>query len=131
MTLQKQPEFLPKKSSETIEVSVEPKAHPTLTNFTSAAEALATRSQQDVGNRPGRAHRQDADVEIYLRFYDLTPAERDAFALLSEGLGGEEISRRLGLTGTACEFQRMRVFQKMGAASLIQLLVMAKICVLD
>jgi DNA-binding NarL/FixJ family response regulator len=131
MTLQELPEFRSEQSSGTFEVSVEPTARPTLANLTSATESIPIQSHQEVCDRPGRAPRQDADVEIYLRFYDLTAAERDAFVLLSEGLGGEVISRQLGLTGTACEFQRMRVFQKMGASSLIELLVMAEICVLD
>ena len=55
----------------------------------------------------------------------------DAFELLTAGLGGGDIARHLGMTDVACEFLRVKVFQKMGAVSLIDLLVMAKIYALD
>ena len=131
MTLQELPEFLPERNSETITVSVKPTTEAACANDRLAAASPATRSHQEVRDRPGCAHRHETDVDIYLRFCHLTSAEHDVFALLAEGHGGEGISRRLGVTDLAFEFQRMQVFQKMSASSLVELLVMAKICALD
>ena len=116
MTLQETPEFLPERNPETRDVPREPPLD------------LVERIVGETTDVPAVAQPIDADVEICARFYSLSPSERDVFALLAAGLGNGDIARRLGTTEMASEFQRMKVFQIMGAGSLIELMVMSKIC---
>ena len=125
--LQELPEFLPERSSETAD-SVRPELSEAAMTLAGAQRPQPDSSVRDI---PGHERRHDTDIEIHLRFCSLTPAERDAFELLTAGLGGGDIARHLGMTDVACEFLRVKVFQKMGAVSLIDLLVMAKIYALD
>ena len=68
------------------------------------------------------------DMTVWARFRDLSPIEREMVTSLAEGQSGEEVSRRLGIPELAGEFCRGGVFRKMGAESLVDLLIMARIC---
>ena len=87
-----------------------------------------TRYNSDIVERPGWPNRHPADIEICLRYHGLTAPERDLLALVKSGFGGADVARCLGVPAVGSEFLRMRVFQKMGAETLIDLLIMADIC---
>ena len=114
--LQETPEFLPAKNQPADVLAI---ARVDVTPQPTTTRTVAV---------PDAAPLNDADVEICARFSGLTPSERDVFALIAAGESGRDVARQLGVTETASEFLRMKLFQKMGAASLIDLLVMAKIC---
>lgn len=117
MTLQETPEFLPGTNQ----------GADVLTAVTVDVIPAKPATIRVVGV-PNAAQPNDADVEICARFHSLTPAEHDVFALVAGGASARDVARQLGMTETASEFLRMKLFQRMAAASLIDLLVMAKIC---
>ena len=58
----------------------------------------------------------------------LTDRERDVMALAATGQHNKEIARELGISYRTVEIHRGRLMHKMGAASLVELAEMARIC---
>ena len=72
--------------------------------------------------RDTRTRRLLADIrEAQERFALLTPREREVFALVVKGNLNKQIAGRLGTTEQTIKVHRGRVMQKMGVASLAQL----------
>jgi two-component system response regulator FixJ len=70
-----------------------------------------------------------AEVAVVMARYDsLTPRERDVMALAATGQHNKEIARELGISYRTVEIHRARLMHKMGAASLVELAEMARIC---
>jgi FixJ family two-component response regulator len=81
-----------------------------------------------------RALRRDATARRLMaeiqqasdRFALLTPREREVLALVVKGHLNKQIAGRLGTTEQTIKVHRGRVMQKMGVASLAQLVTMAE-----
>jgi DNA-binding CsgD family transcriptional regulator len=59
------------------------------------------------------------------RFETLTPRERDVFAKLITGASNKEVGRRLGISPRTIEIHRARIFKKLGAKNVADLVRMA------
>ena len=70
-------------------------------------------------------HRQVTSA-LRARFGSLTPREQQVFALVAEGLLNKVIADRLGIAEKTTKIHRARVMEKMGAASLADLVRMAE-----
>jgi FixJ family two-component response regulator len=80
-------------------------------------EAVERAIAGDVERRRERAEH----AELARRLATLTPREREVFVLVVEGILNKQIAGRLGTTEHTVKVHRGRVMQKMGAASLAQL----------
>lgn len=80
-----------------------------------------------VGEAMGRAcilHQQrHARQAVQARYASLTPRERDVFRLLLEGRQNRDIAQQLGLQDVTVKMHKKHVMTKLGASSLIHLLV--------
>lgn len=74
-------------------------------------------------DRLRRLERQGRD-DVATRIATLTPREREVMALVTRGLANKVIAADLGLSQRTVEIHRSRVMEKMGAASLAQLVRM-------
>jgi FixJ family two-component response regulator len=81
-------------------------------------EALALSRELD------SARREDAEVRA--RYQSLTPRERDVFVLVAAGLLNKLVADRLGIAEKTVKIHRGRVMEKMRAASIADLVRMAK-----
>jgi FixJ family two-component response regulator/signal transduction histidine kinase len=81
------------------------------------ADALARSRER------ARARAENAELQARCRL--LTPREREVFALVAAGLLNKVIADRLGAAETTIKIHRGRVMEKMGAASLADLVRMA------
>jgi FixJ family two-component response regulator len=70
------------------------------------------------------ARRQDA--ELHARYQSLTPREREVFALVAAGLLNKLVADRLAIAEKTVKIHRGRVMEKMGAASVADLVRMAR-----
>jgi len=66
-----------------------------------------------------------ADVALRRRFEDLTPRERQVFALVATGLLNKQIAGAIGVTEITVKVHRSHVMKKMGARSVVDLVRMA------
>ena len=67
-----------------------------------------------------------ADAEIRGHYQALTPREREVLALVATGLLNKVIADRLGAAEQTIKIHRARVMEKMGAASLADLVKMSE-----
>jgi len=84
----------------------------------SVTEALARSRVATVARREER--------RLQSRFASLTSREREVFALVTEGLLNKVIADRLGIAEKTTKIHRARVMEKMGAASLAELVRMSE-----
>jgi FixJ family two-component response regulator len=84
-----------------------------------SVRAALARSRIEAGLRREAAALQE-------RLASLTPREREVFLLVVEGLLNKVIADRLGIVEKTTKIHRARVMQKMGAASLADLVRMAE-----
>jgi FixJ family two-component response regulator len=76
--------------------------------------------------RDVRTRRLTAEMQVAVDRFDLlTPREREVFALVVKGHLNKQIAGQLGTTEQTIKVHRGRVMQKMGAASLAQLVHIA------
>ncbi|NLJ45699.1 MAG: response regulator transcription factor [Treponema sp.] len=59
------------------------------------------------------------------KYAGLTPREQEIFRLLAEGLSAEQISRKLFISRKTAENHRFRIMQKLGLASIAELVTYA------
>jgi FixJ family two-component response regulator len=85
-------------------------------------DAIHRAIRQDIANRK---HRGEI-AEQRARYNLLTQREREVLALVVTGLLNKEIGAQLGTTEFTVKVQRRRVMQKMGAASVAELVRMAE-----
>jgi FixJ family two-component response regulator len=71
-----------------------------------------------------RLRREDAGLQS--RYESLTPREREVFGLVTAGLLNKVVADRLGIAEKTIKIHRGRVMEKMGAASLAELVRMAE-----
>lgn len=83
----------------------------------------AVERAQDRGARAFRERRQLED--ILARADTLTPREREVMALVVQGLPNKAVAVELSISARTVEIHRGRVMEKMGAASLSDLVRMA------
>lgn len=77
----------------------------------------------DKGTRAFRERRQLADITA--RTASLTPREREVMDLVVQGLPNKAVAVELSISARTVEIHRARVMEKMGAASLSDLVRMA------
>ena len=82
------------------------------------AEALARSRELE------RARKEIAELQA--RYRSLTPREREVFAFVAAGLLNKVIADRLGAAETTIKIHRGRVMEKMGAASVADLVRMSE-----
>jgi FixJ family two-component response regulator len=64
--------------------------------------------------------------DIRARIESLTPRERDVLTLVVEGLMNKQIASRLGISQPTVKIHRRHLMEKMGAASVVELVRMAE-----
>jgi two-component system response regulator FixJ len=74
-------------------------------------------------------HRPEArrNLELKKRFERLTPRERKVMNLLVSGMQNKEVGRKLGISFRTVEVHRSRIMEKMAAASILELIEMARV----
>jgi FixJ family two-component response regulator len=82
------------------------------------ADALARSRELDSARKES--------AELQARYESLTPREREVFALVAAGLLNKVIADRLGAAETTVKIHRGRMMEKMGAASVADLVRMAE-----
>ena len=82
-------------------------------------DALQAAVRQHVRSR----QRHQADREARERYAQLSPREREVLGLIVAGLTNKEIGRALGLSPRTVEAHRARLFGKLGAPTLAQLIL--------
>ncbi|MGH8681005.1 MAG: response regulator transcription factor [Burkholderiales bacterium] len=82
------------------------------------AEALERSARLD------RARKENAELRAH--YQALTPREREVFALVAAGLINKVVADRLGIAEKTVKIHRGRVMEKMGAASIADLVRMAE-----
>lgn len=71
--------------------------------------------------------RENAEMrDIRARIESLTPREREILTLVVEGLMNKQIASRLGISQPTVKIHRRHLMEKMGAASIIELVRMAE-----
>ena len=78
-----------------------------------------------------RTEFRKAQVEVRSRFDSLSRIERHILRSLSEGKSNMLISHQLGFCDVTAEAYRAQIMRKMGADTIVDLLVMANICIAD
>ncbi len=73
-----------------------------------------------------RRSQADADQRARARVDCLTERERDVMMLAAQGLANKEIARRLSISHRTVEIHRARIMRKTGAATLLDLVHLAK-----
>ncbi len=66
-----------------------------------------------------------ADEGLQGRFEDLTPREREVFALVTQGLLNKQIAGEIGVSEITVKVHRGQVMKKLGARTLVDLVRMA------
>lgn len=84
--------------------------------------AIETAIVQDRANRAGRLE----IAALRRRYEDLTPREREVLPLVVSGLLNKQAAGELGISEVTLEIHRRNVMQKMGAASLADLVRIAE-----
>jgi FixJ family two-component response regulator len=76
----------------------------------------------------GQAHsdRRAKQLELERRYNSMTPREREVFALVAAGLLNKVIADRLGAAEATIKIHRGRMMDKMGAASVADIVRMAE-----
>lgn len=72
-----------------------------------------------------------AHVEVRSRFDSLSRIERHILRSLFEGKSNMLISHQLGFCDVTAEAYRAQIMRKMGAETIVDLLVMANICIAE
>lgn len=73
------------------------------------------------------ARRENAELkDTRARIESLTPRERDVLTLVVEGLMNKQIASRLGISQPTVKIHRRHLMEKMGAASVIELVRMVE-----
>jgi FixJ family two-component response regulator len=85
-------------------------------------ELLIEALQQAVRQHARTHGRRRADRQARDRFTALSAREREVLGLIVEGLTNKEIGRALGLSPRTVETHRANLFEKLGEASLAQLI---------
>lgn len=86
----------------------------------------------EVQARDDERTRVAAEIAVVMARYDsLTPRERDVMALAATGQHNKDIARELGISYRTVEIHRGRLMHKMGAASLVELAEMVRVCGLE
>lgn len=67
-------------------------------------------------------------LEHLNRYERLTQRQREVMTLVTTGLSNKEIARSLGISVRTAEGHRLRIMEKMQAASLLELTEMARVC---
>ena len=78
-----------------------------------------------------RSEIRKAHVEVRSRFDSLSRIERHILRSLSEGKSNMLISHQLGFCDVTAEAYRAQIMRKMGADTIVDLLVMACICIAE
>ena len=81
--------------------------------------------------RQERSEIREAHIEVRSRFDSLSRIERHILRSLSEGKSNMLISHQLGFCDVTAEAYRAQIMRKMGAYTIVDLLVMANICIAD
>ncbi|HGX92360.1 MAG TPA: LuxR family transcriptional regulator [Candidatus Tenderia sp.] len=62
------------------------------------------------------------------RYRQLTPREREVMVLVAEGKTNKDVARRLDISHRTVEIHRRRVMEKLGAASVSDLVSVSVLC---
>jgi RNA polymerase sigma factor (sigma-70 family) len=69
-----------------------------------------------------RRREEQRSLKVKTRFERLTPRERSVMNLLVSDMSNKEVGKKLGISPRTVEVHRSRVMEKMGAASLLELM---------
>jgi len=75
-----------------------------------------------------RRRRQTERTEMLSRYRQLTPREREVMVLVAEGKTNKDVARRLDISHRTVEIHRRRVMEKLGAASVSDLVSVSVLC---
>ncbi len=75
-----------------------------------------------------RRRRQSERTEMLGRYRQLTPREREVMVLVAEGKTNKDVARRLDISHRTVEIHRRRVMEKLGAASVSDLVSVSVLC---
>jgi FixJ family two-component response regulator len=76
-------------------------------------------------DRNRRNHEKNI-LDLRISFGSLTPREKQIMALVTDGLLNKQIAAKAGISEVTTKIHRSRVMKKMGAKSLVDLVVMAE-----
>jgi two-component system response regulator FixJ len=94
-------------------------------------ESLLGRIRAVLADEARRCAPDRATRDLLARYERLTQRQREVMALVTTGLSNKEIARRLGISTRTAEGHRLRVMERMQAASLWELTEMARVCTLS
>jgi len=91
-------------------------------------EEILGRVRTALADAKRRADSDPADTEILERYERLTPRQREIMNLVTSGLSNKEVARKLDISIRTAEGHRLRIMEKMQAASLWELTRLAQVC---